>query len=287
MSAVLHLMKIVPALPDLGAGGSQRPARGRAHRDPLEGLVEVIEVEQAHPLIGPGGAAVDPPHGQVHVDRVEIPLQGQGIAKLQLAISGQFATDQTTVLVLLEGLELVRRDGELVHDGENGLGINGELGKRHHFIVVFPAEPTERGRRHHAVHLGDLAHEGDRDHPREPIGVHRDDPIVDPGLLGHLLGDGEERQQDHHQEQADRRRGDREDRPDGITTGVAEDVSEVLHGSLETRVCGTTAFSRSLDHFPQTVDHGGIGRQERGDDAAAKPTKSETTRPRRAILQGT
>ena len=47
-----------------------------------------------------------------------------------------------------------------------------------------------------------------------------------------LVVDGEECQQDHHQEQANRRRRDREQGPDRIAAGVPKDISEVFHGEL-------------------------------------------------------
>ena len=76
---------------------------------------------------------------------------------MSLRILGELAADDAAVLVLLEGLELVRGDVQLVQDGEDRVGVDAELGERHRLVVVLAAVPVERRGRDDAVELGDLA----------------------------------------------------------------------------------------------------------------------------------
>ena len=82
----------------------------------LQPLVEVLPVEEAHPAVAVGGAVVDPPDRQVEVERVEVALERQRVADLELPVLGELAADDAAGLVFLERLELVGRDRQLVVD---------------------------------------------------------------------------------------------------------------------------------------------------------------------------
>ncbi len=138
-SAFLHLMKIIPAFP---AVLSRRTTNERrSSRRPFQGLVEVVEVEEAHPQVAVARAVVDPPDRQVQVDRVDVALERERIADLQLLVVGELAADHAAVLVLLERLQAGRRARELVMTVKTVSGSTRELGERQDFILVLAAVP--------------------------------------------------------------------------------------------------------------------------------------------------
>ena len=131
MSAFLHLMKIMPALPETRALAWPASRPSRAHGDPLQRLVEVVVVEQAHPQVAVGRAVVDGPDRQVHVDRVDVALEGQRIADLQVPSLASLRPIDAAVLVRLEGRELVGGTVNSSRTVKTVLGVDGELGERH------------------------------------------------------------------------------------------------------------------------------------------------------------
>ena len=116
-SAVLHLMKIMPALPERRAAGGRR--RARAGHDPLEEFVEIVEAHQAHPQVAVGRPVVDARDREVQVDRIGVTLQGQLRADCELLVLGELAADHAAVFVFLKLLELVGGNRQLVEDLED------------------------------------------------------------------------------------------------------------------------------------------------------------------------
>ena len=165
------------------------------------------------------------------------PFKGSGSPIFRSAVAGEPAADRRAVLVGLEIRKLVWGNREFIQDLEDRVGIDGELGERHDLVMILAAVPAEGRGGEHAIHLGDFGHAGrSGTMPAKPLAFMRDDAIEDPVRLGGVVAHVEERQQDHHQEQADASRGDGQDRPDGVSPGVAENVGEVFHDAAETRV---------------------------------------------------
>ena len=92
-SAFLHLMKIIPALPEIRAlaGVDASPSRSTTL---LERLVEVVQADQAHPQVAVARAVVDAADREVQVDRVGVALERQRVADLELLVVGELPADR-------------------------------------------------------------------------------------------------------------------------------------------------------------------------------------------------
>ena len=169
-------------------GGIGQDAKGSHHPAPGLGqaLFQVFPVKIHGEVLVFDIAFKQGPNGQFQVHRVDVPLDRNPLAQLEVQPLGQALADSRGRALRLKGLELFGRHRELLVDLEDPFRIGGEP-REEIFRSIVDIDPAEPGGGHQLAHARYLANLlfivfGKGEGQRDPVAGHKSQ-----GLLGRAL----------------------------------------------------------------------------------------------------
>ncbi len=129
----------------------------------LHAFVQVLPVEPhlgaVHRLVP---RLVNRSHDKLPLAGINIPVDGDNIAELEIVLLGKVGSDDTGVALAQEDLTLVRRDEELGIHAEGCFGVDGHPGKELILVDVDTLKPVHVAYRLDALDPCNLIAVGER-----------------------------------------------------------------------------------------------------------------------------